>query len=111
LDLIFFRTVDDGGILAQQAYSATCGDHGEIANPAVSQIVDYILLCESFSTLVMLYIVVGEDAREFGDVGGDQRAITVFEKLDDLLFVGVQSIPCRDVASNVSLPIIRNAAV
>ena len=34
---------------------------------------------------VVLNVVVGEDAREFGEIGGDQGVVAVFEELNDLL--------------------------
>lgn len=44
-------------------------------------------LGEGLAGLVVLDVVVGEEPRESGDVGGDQGAVSVFEKPDDLLLV------------------------
>jgi hypothetical protein len=38
-----------------------------------------------------LHVVVGEDARECGEVGGDQGAVAVFEQLQDLLLVAISN--------------------
>ena len=48
---------------------------------------DHVLLAEQFPALVVLDVVIGEDAREFSKVSGDQGAIAIFEKLQDLLLI------------------------
>jgi hypothetical protein len=68
------------------------GNDRGVTDRAGLEIVDYVLLGEGLAGFVVLHIVIGEDARKFGEVGSHEGAVAVCEELEDLLFV-VRQMP------------------
>ena len=80
--------MDDRYLCTQQPDAASRGSHREIADCAGLEVADHVLFGVGLAKFIVLNVVVGEDAREFGEVGGDQGAVAVFEEFQDLLLVG-----------------------
>ena len=71
---------------------AAGGNNRGVTDCAGLEIVDDVLLGEGPAGFVVLHVVIGEDARKFGEVGRHEGAVAVSEQLEDLLFV-VRQMP------------------
>lgn len=86
-NIVFFRSMHDRHVFAQQADAPASRDYRYVADRAGLKIAQHVSLAVGRARLVVLNVVVGEDAREFSNVGEDKSAIAVFEELQDFGFV------------------------
>jgi hypothetical protein len=88
--------VNDGDIFTQQPNPAAGRDHEYVTDLAGCEIADHVLFGKQATRFVILNVVVGEDAGQFGGIACNQRAVALFEEFQNLLFVVVQKTPIRN---------------
>ena len=76
----------DRGV-AEHTNLAPGRNNRRIANRPAAKILQHILLCDGFAFLVVLYIVVGEDPRQRGEIGAHERPVSSFVQRQNLLLV------------------------